>query len=160
VNDNPLRPLVKLTRVSTHSLEVLIEIVDVLGERDTDEVPLSLLEITPDRIHPLTTAGMLTLMYMDGVLEAPTHLKVTVLGMVTATAALALQQDAERQQASPVTVTRVKPKREYGVDGSNGKFLLREYVNSSEKHGGPVEKFPTRKQAEHVALLLNEALAW
>jgi len=152
-----LRPLVKATRVSGVALEALRDLVDGADRRDEDEVLLDRTDVSGELLHHLSTARMIEFVFGLGVLEAPNGLKFTVLGRTTALTVRLMDEARERAEVQPVTVKKVP--REYRADGSSGKFVLREYRRGIELPE-TVEKFPTRKQAEHVAALLNEALAW
>lgn len=103
----------------------------------------------------LVRAGMAEFAFLNGMMKAATGIRLTQLGHTAARFFEVLEEKGEEAaEAAP------KERREYAVDGSNGKFHLREFVNTVQQGSTPVETFTTRKQAEHVAALLNEALTW
>lgn len=150
------RAVTKATRVGDRAQALLAQIAVYLETYDLDVMNFGgayAPDPNHDLLHNLSTAKMISFVFADGPMHAPTGLKLTVLGQVTYLAVQLIEQAGQPQQ------TPVKPKREYAVDGSNGKFHLRESVDTVLQGTEPVTTFPTRKQAEHVAALLNAALA-
>lgn len=169
IPQNPnVRALTKLTRVGDRAQRLLKTITGYLDEYNLDVLVFGgayAPDLNPDLLHNLATAKMVTFVFHDGPMQAPTGVKVTVLGGVTALAVdLALRTD--ENAAHPLVTVQIPSNHddttEYRVvRGGPGDFMIRKIVSNEADNSGSSEvltTFTTRKQADLVAAELNSAV--